>query len=160
MTPEERDALIYRALGANERIMRGMLAQADADPWIQLDMSMAQCKAMLFLCREGGATIGHVADGLGIGRPAASNLVERLVQQGLAHREEDPADRRRAVAALTGPGQELAGRLQQLHVTQMRTHLSQLQDVDLAALVQGAEALAEVLTNEVEPAVSSRGTFL
>jgi MarR family transcriptional regulator, organic hydroperoxide resistance regulator len=157
MTPEERDALVYRALGANERIMRGMLAQADADPWIQLDMSMAQCKAMLFLCQEGASTIGGVADRLGIGRPAASNLVERLVQQGLAHREEDPADRRRTVATLTSTGQELAGRLQQLHVTQLRTYMSQLLDEDLAALVQGAEALARVLTEPVSDAVTAGG---
>ena len=158
MTPEERDALVYRALSANERIMRGMLAQADADPWIQLDMSMAQCKAMLFLCQEGAATISGVAEGLGIGRPAASNLVERLVQQGLAHREEDPADRRRSVASLTGPGQELAGRLQQLHVTQLSRHLAQLADEDLGALVQGAEALARVLAGEVERAIAARST--
>src|SRR5438552_242017 len=154
MTSPDRDSLIARAIGANEHIMRGMMAQADADVWIQLDMSMAQCKAMLFLFQAGSATISQVADGLGIGRPAASHLVERLVQQDLAVRQEDPADRRRAVAALTQPGQALADRLQQLHGAQLQQFLAQLSDADLSALVQGAEALAHIVlssTAEVRP---------
>jgi DNA-binding MarR family transcriptional regulator len=152
MTDLERQLLVTRALGGQERVMHGLLAQADSDPWLHLEMSMAQCKAMLFLCQQGAVTISHVAEGLGIGRPAASNLVERLVQQGVAQRDEDPDDRRKSLASLTPAGADLAARLQQMRVTQLRRYLGKLSDEDLAALVRGVEALADAILSD-EPSV-------
>lgn len=125
--------------------MAGIMARADADPWIELDLSMAQCKTLLLLCQQGALTIGAVADGLGVGRPAASNLVDRLVQHGLAARADDTADRRRTVATLTPAGQELVARLQQIRFAVLRQYLDRLSDPDLSALVQGIEALANAV---------------
>ena len=63
-------------------------------PWRYLDLSMAQLKAVMLLCRTGRARSRELADGLGIAPSAATPLVDRLVENKLAKREDDPGDRR------------------------------------------------------------------
>ena len=70
------------------QVSRGQL------PWRYLDLTMAQLKAIMLLCRKGRAKGRELADGLGIAPSAATPLVDRLVEQKLAKREDDPADRR------------------------------------------------------------------
>jgi DNA-binding MarR family transcriptional regulator len=51
--------------------------------------------------------ISHLSEHLDVSAPAASQLVDRLVQHGLLERTEDPNDRRAKVLALTPKGREL-----------------------------------------------------
>lgn len=143
----KREDWIQRVLRAYERVFVGTTTRA-SEPWLHLDVTMAQCKAMSFLASAGASPISSVADALRIGRPAGSSLIDRLVQQGLVCRTEDSEDRRRTLADLTDQGRELVGELQQWHVRQMQRHLLQMSDVDLAALARGAEALADVMERD------------
>ena len=70
------------------QVCRGQL------PWRYLDLTMAQLKAVMLLCRTGRARSRELADGLGIAPSAATPLVDRLVEQKLARREDDADDRR------------------------------------------------------------------
>jgi DNA-binding MarR family transcriptional regulator len=63
-------------------------------PWLLLDLTMAQLKAMMLLVQTGGVRSRELADGLGIAPSAATPLVDRLVDQKLARREDDHDDRR------------------------------------------------------------------
>jgi DNA-binding MarR family transcriptional regulator len=55
---------------------------------------MAQLKAMMLIVQSGGVRSRELADGLGIAPSAATPLVDRLVEQKLARREDDLDDRR------------------------------------------------------------------
>jgi DNA-binding MarR family transcriptional regulator len=74
--------------------LRGIQVSRGQLPWRYLDLSMAQLKAVMLLCRAGRARSRELADGLGIAPSAATPLVDRLVEHKLARREDDPADRR------------------------------------------------------------------
>ena len=63
-------------------------------PWLLLDLTMAQLKAMMLIVQTGGVRSRELADGLGIAPSAATPLVDRLVEQKLARRDDDPVDRR------------------------------------------------------------------
>ena len=63
-------------------------------PWLWLDLTMAQLKAVMLLVSTGGVRSRELADGLGIAPSAATPLVDRLIDQKLARREDDPSDRR------------------------------------------------------------------
>ena len=63
-------------------------------PWLLLDLTMAQLKAMMLIVQTGGVRSRELADGLGIAPSAATPLVDRLVDQKLARREDDHDDRR------------------------------------------------------------------
>lgn len=126
------------------------------DSWLQLDLTMAQLKGLMALA-DTSMTIGQIAEALNIGKPAASILVERLVQPGLAERAEDPQDRRRSIAQLTAQGAELVARLRQEGgQARFQGWIGQLADADLAALVRGMTALATVATRERQQVTAER----
>ena len=141
-----RDQMIDNALQAQKQIVQAMHAAAEPT-WLQLDLTMAQLKG-LFALADSPMTIGQLADVLGSGKPAASILVERLVQLGLVERAEDALDRRRTIARVTARGEELVARLRQGGRERLRTWLSRLGDDDLTALVQGMQALAAAAAGE------------
>ncbi len=137
-----RDELIEAALQAQRCIAQAQHAAADP-AWLQLDLTMCQLKA-LFVLAEGALTVGGLAGALGIGKPAASILADRLFQMHLITRAEDPGDRRRTLVRLTPKGHELVEQLRQGGQERLRGSLVQLGDGDLAALVQGLQALARI----------------
>jgi DNA-binding MarR family transcriptional regulator len=59
---------------------------------------------------EGPQRISAIADRLGISQPGATQLVDRLVQDGTATRCADPTDRRAALVHITETGRELLQR--------------------------------------------------
>lgn len=136
---------IVAAIEAHNTIFRALQAETTPE-WLQLDLSMAQLKAVLVLAYEQSATIGTLAQRLGVGLPTASHLTERLVQAGLAERIEDRADRRRTLARLSAEGHALVARLQQGQNEQLYGYLAQLSATELHGLLQGLHGLARVLT--------------
>lgn len=69
--------------------------------------SMAQLNAMFRIHHKGACGVSDLGDEMGVTSAAASQLLERLVQQGLATRAEDPQDRRNKVVTLTAAGQHI-----------------------------------------------------
>jgi len=76
-------------------------------------LTMAQLRALMTLDDGGQVTVGQLAERLGIGMPAASSIIDRLVEEGLADRRQDPLDRRRAVVRATATGSESVAALRQ-----------------------------------------------
>jgi DNA-binding MarR family transcriptional regulator len=70
-------------------------------------LSMPQFGILMHLYYRHSCGISHLSGHLDVSAPAASQLVDRLVQHGLLERTEDPNDRRAKVLALTSKGREL-----------------------------------------------------
>ncbi len=70
------------------------------------ELSMSQVGA-LFQINGGSTNVSDLGEGLGITIAAASQMLERLVQQGLVVRVEDPQDRRSKQLALTEKGRRI-----------------------------------------------------
>ena len=68
---------------------------------------MNQVSALFQIRRRGAACVSEISDELGVTSPAASQLLDRLVQQGLVARSEDPSDRRLKQIALTPQGDRI-----------------------------------------------------
>jgi len=60
---------------------QGVLAEAGSDD--------AQAGTLFHLLKCGGSTVSALGDGLGVSNAAASQMLERLVQQGYVLRTED-----------------------------------------------------------------------
>ena len=139
----ERRQLVEQAIQA-KRVFFSALHASTIPEWIQLDLSMAQVKGLFLLDSLGSTAIGKFACSLEIGQPAASLLVERLVQGGFAERLDDPCDRRRTFVRLTTRGQALVGQLRQGADEYYHSLLDQLEVEDLVGLVRGLNALARL----------------
>jgi DNA-binding MarR family transcriptional regulator len=70
-------------------------------------MSMSQLSTLMRLFHQGGCGVSDIGDQLGITNAAASQLIDKLVQQGLVQRSEGVPDRRMKHIALTEKGQAL-----------------------------------------------------
>ncbi len=73
----------------------------------QADLSPSQVGSLMRLYHRGDSGVCDIGEYLGVSRPAASQLVDRLVQQGLLERGEDPGDRRFKQVRLTARGRDL-----------------------------------------------------
>lgn len=67
-------------------------------------LSMSQIGALFHLQRMGSTGVTDLGDHLGVTSAAVSQMLERLVQQGLILRSEDPSDRRVKQIVLTDKG--------------------------------------------------------
>ena len=83
----------------------------------QNGVSMSQINTMFFILRHGSCSVSDVGEHLGITTAAASQLLERLVQQEMILRTEDPHDRRNKRISLTGKGKQTVA--DSMHARQM-----------------------------------------
>ena len=70
-------------------------------------MSMTQLSSLMHLHHQGVCGVSDIGAHLGVTNAAASQMIERLVQQGLLERSEDPLDRRVKQVRVTGKGRKL-----------------------------------------------------
>jgi DNA-binding MarR family transcriptional regulator len=70
-------------------------------------LSITQLNTLMRLYYGGTCGVSHIGDHLGITNAATSQMVQRLVEQGLLERTEDPTDRRVKQLALTAQGRAL-----------------------------------------------------
>ena len=147
----KRESKAAIVMEAQQTIMQALMEDTAAE-WLQLDLTMGQVKTLFVLQCSGAMSVGGLAERLKIGLPAASIAVDKLVQLALVARRDDPSDRRRTLVELTPQGEQVVSRLHQGRHQRLRTWLGQLREADVAALVQGLQALAAVAgTGRVEP---------
>jgi DNA-binding MarR family transcriptional regulator len=120
------------------------LARRDAPAWLDLDITMAQFKALMAIASRGPLMVGALGRALGISEPSASLLVDKLEEHHLARREVDPGDRRRTLVLPTDAAGRLLGRLQQGRREAFVELVADLDDDELAALCRGMSALVRV----------------
>ncbi|HUZ78544.1 MAG TPA: MarR family transcriptional regulator [Chloroflexota bacterium] len=147
----DRNVLVEQLLEARGKLMRSL---GGMECLLHVELTMAQLKTLVLLAHEGVCSVGQVARGLGIGRPAASLLVDRLVHMALARRWEDAADRRRALVELTAAGRGLAAELYEGSTHILVQALERMTDEEIASLLRGMNALADALGQQAAATAS------
>ena len=82
-------------------------ALLDAGPWLELNMSTPQLKALLLISEEEVIRMRELARKLGGSFSNATVLVDRLVERGLVERLMEPQDRRVVLVRATEDGRLL-----------------------------------------------------
>lgn len=118
-----------------------LVAIADPQPWMGLDLTMPQFKVLLLLWHAGRVRVGVLAERLGVHVSNISGIVDRLVESGFVCREEDAGDRRLVVSRLTPKGEATLARLYDSRAAEVGARLRDLSSEELAALSRGMEAL-------------------
>jgi DNA-binding MarR family transcriptional regulator len=104
-------------------------------------LTPAQVKVLLHLGSRGQMTVGEAAAALNISMPAASELVDRLVDAGHLERASDPTDRRRVIIAATPDSRRIGAELRDLRRAQLQHALDQLEPTDRPIFIRSLEAL-------------------
>ena len=82
-------------------------ALLDAAPWLELNMSTPQLKALLLISEEDVIRMRELARKLGGSFSNATVLVDRLVERGFVERLMEPQDRRVVLVRATEDGRLL-----------------------------------------------------
>src|SRR5689334_5768082 len=126
--------------------LRGIQVCRGQLPWRYLDLTMAQLKAVMLLCRTGRARSRELADGLGIAPSAATPLVDRLVEQKLARREDDAGDRRIVWILPTRKAQAIYDELLHTSSDVLEDVISEVPAKDRKAVRESVQLLADAAT--------------
>ena len=104
--------------------------------------SIPQLRTLVYLHRRPGSCLFHLADHLGVTRPTASALVDRLVRRGMVTRAEDPEERRRVLLGLTPEGSQHLERARRATQAWMAEALSGISPANLRLIMHGLTVLA------------------
>jgi DNA-binding MarR family transcriptional regulator len=140
-TASQQSDLVHTIVSLNADLRRLMLSD-DSDAWMDLQhVTLKQLKVMLLLSRHKQETVTTLAKQLDVHISTVTGILDRLVQQQLVRREEDPSDRRHVISRLTPEGENVLRRLYGAGERDLAGRLEHLSADDLHALERGLRAL-------------------
>ena len=128
-----RDELVERIVAAYEALMHNV-ASAHAPEFVGVGVTMSQAKVLYLVQAEPDLRMSALAGRLGVSLPSISGVVDRLVDQGLLTRRDDPSDRRQALIRITDAGADQLDLFRELNARQVRILLARLETADLAVV--------------------------
>jgi len=105
------------------------------------ELSATQYRALASLAQRGPRNASVLAEELGVGRPAATKIVDRLARRRLISRRRHPGDRRQVILEATEHGMEIVRTVQQCRRRRLARVLSELDPAARDALERDLPAL-------------------
>lgn len=118
-------------------------------------LSMSHFGAIFYIHRCGSCGVTEIGEHLGVTSAAASQMLERLVQQGLVLRTEDPKDRRVKRIALTGEGQRIFEEGIRAREAWLDELAQSVSEREKEAITSALETLIFKVNQLIQPAVSA-----
>ena len=147
MITGDKKALINRILELQERFFH-IMRPDEKEAWLELNLTIAQLKSLIFIRSEGMTNFKTLAAVMKVTPPDVTRVIDRLVEQGLVTREENPDNRRMQMLRVTDKGDTLLQGLRERGPHRMLGVLKLLSVEDLSALYRGFSALIRAVENE------------
>jgi len=144
-----RKKMIDEILRLQYQLMQAM-DRNDSPAWMELNLTIAQLKSLIFIYFEGTTNFIKLANALGVTPPNVTGIVNRLVEQNLVTREENPEDRRTFILRVTEPGKSLVDGLHDRGIKRMAVILDRLTVDELMGLTTGLTALVRTAEDDKE----------
>ena len=111
---------------------------------VDVHVSPGHVQVLIALAR-GPRSVGQLAEMVGVSPPAATQLVDRLVEHGMVERHHDSADRRVVLVDYVPGMREVSYRLMEGHRRMLERALEPLTDEEARAFAEGLRLMAEGL---------------
>lgn len=147
---KERVAVLAEEFSALVTMLRALHAGQGVPPSILFELSMAQFRTLMVILVTGGAPSRGLAERLRIGASAVTPLVDKLVEQGFARREDDPADRRISWIRPTAEAQALYEKLVSINQAAMTEIFEDLTIEEIAEVQRGFSLFSAAAKRRVE----------
>jgi len=155
----EKTALVREIIELERRVNR-VLRQYSPDAWMGLSLTIAQLKSLFFIDNEGSTNFTKLAAALGVTSSNVTGIVDRLVEQELVSRKENPEDRRVLLLSVTEKGKALLANLRERRVKQMSEVLTRMSLEELSSLARGLALLVKAAeSHERETATNHVGNI-
>lgn len=134
----ERIAALYPLLMGRMGRLRSLVHKG-------MDLTYNQYKTLLTIADRRKCSLGDLARELEVAMSSASQMVDRLVGEGLVERKVDEANRRQVIIQLTGRGEALIARLRQGILDGYSRVLAKMSEEEQEELVRSFETIARLL---------------
>jgi DNA-binding MarR family transcriptional regulator len=131
----DRQELIAQVIELHQRLNRA-LRQYRPEAWIGLNLTIAQLKSLVFIDHEGCTNFRKLAAALEVTPSNLTGIVDRLVDQGLVSRQENPDDRRVLLLRTTEEGKAVLAKLSEKRASHLTEILADLSSEELTSLGQ------------------------
>ncbi|MEG3848070.1 MarR family transcriptional regulator [Microcoleus sp. herbarium19] len=139
ITPEECAAEVVEIIPLIVGALRAQMRN-QGEPFL----SISQFRSLMFLYRYPGSSLSKLADYLGVTRPTASAICERLVQENFVERREHPNERRAVVLNLTETGGARLEEIRAMTCSNISPMFEDLSQEQMEIVLAGLALLREV----------------
>jgi DNA-binding MarR family transcriptional regulator len=136
----EKSESIKEIINLHRRINR-ILRDYDVDVWMDLSLTVPQMKCLFFISNQGKTNFRKLAERLKVSPSNITGIIDRLVEQGLVSRTENPEDRRILNLQTTIKGEALIAELREKRSSYLSNILTDLSQKDLDNIAQGLAML-------------------
>ena len=137
---EEVNTEELRVVLAASRALVALSAQSIAS--VEANVDVLQFRVLVVVASRGSTSLSQLADGARISLTRASRLCERMVNDGLLARTEDPSDRRHLILTLTGEGRQIVRLATRRRGQAIGAILQRIPSSERAAVAAGFAAFA------------------
>ena len=123
-----------------ERQVGPIMGQHAQIIWIDSGLTLTQLRSLFLIASKGSTNFRKLAEALEVTPSNVTGIVDRLVEQELVSRTQNPDDRREMTLQATDKGQALVSNLKDVGIRHMTQILSLLNLKELSALAQGLSA--------------------
>jgi DNA-binding MarR family transcriptional regulator len=149
---EERSRLIEHIINQEARVYE--IVKTWPKEWLSTNLTMPQLKILFLLYGGGAVSMGELAAPLEVKLSTITGIVDRLVEQGMVQRGDDPRDRRLVLCHLTDDGRQIVDRLYRAIQIQVTKILEKLTLEDLRVVAQAWDILYEAMLAEQQTSES------
>jgi MarR family transcriptional regulator, organic hydroperoxide resistance regulator len=141
---DDRIELINKILTLQKQMGRYLHEEDTPDAWLALNLTIAQLKSLMFIKFEGTTNFKTLAKALRVSPPNVTGIVDRLVEQELVSRKDNPQNRRMQILKVTDKGEILIRELMERGESNLFSNLAKMKTDDLEKLFMGMAALISV----------------
>jgi DNA-binding MarR family transcriptional regulator len=142
-------ARIQTVLDGYDQIIRRLSATRSAGLF-ESTVTMAQLKVLMLLGAKPETGMSEIASALHLTLSTVSGLVEKLVENGLAARRTDAADRRQVHVSLTAEGGQFLDRFQELGKETLQVLLSTLTEDEVECVAEAMNVLIRAAERAID----------
>ena len=132
--------VLMRGIGRPDPVEMGEIASRGVP--VDVHVSPGHVQILIALSR-GPHSVGQLAEVLGVSRPAATQLVDKLVEHGMVERRHDPEDRRVVLVDYVPGMHEVARRIMESRRRRLAAALKTLTDEELLTFLKGLRTITE-----------------
>ena len=131
-----------------QRQVGRIIGQHVPSSWINSGLTITQLRSLFLIANKGRTNFRKLAEALGVTPSNVTGIADRLEEQGLVIRTQNPEDRRETTLQATDKGEALVSNLKEAGMKQMTQILSLLNVEELSFLVRGLSAFIEAADSD------------
>jgi DNA-binding MarR family transcriptional regulator len=131
-----------------ERQVGRIIGQGAPGIWIDSGLTLTQLRSLFLVTNRGSTNFKKLAEALGVTPSNVTGIVDRLEEQGLVRRTQNPEDRREMMLQATDKGEALISSLKEAGIKEMTRVLSLLSVEELSSLTRGLSAFIEAADSD------------